>query len=131
MCETEEFPRLPPLLFLQLIADDSFVVTENGFLIDSSKQEKIILDAVLRYFDRNQDSLHYLTKFLSEGIHLPLVPRSVLESLQHDPLIASNCENQEILEKAKKWSANSKPASWAMHRVLSGLFVHSVLFTLL
>ena len=127
MCETEEFLTVPPLLLLQMIADDCFVITDNGFLVDSSKQEKIILDAVLRYFEHNRDSVHYLTKFLSEAIHLPLVPHDVLESLQKNPLIASSSDNQEVVEMAKKWSAESKPALWATHRVLAGLFARYML----
>ena len=127
MCGTEEFMKLPPLLLLQVIADDCLVFNKNGFLINSSEQEKDILFAVLQYFEHNQESVHYLTKFLSEGIRLPLVPRDVLKSLQNSPLIASSSANKEVVKKAKKWSAKSKPASWAAHRVLTGLFAHYML----
>jgi len=128
VCETEEFLRLPPLLLLQVLADDCLVLTENGFLIDNSEQEKDILFTVLRYCEHNRDAVHYLTKFLTEGIRLPLVPRDVLKSLQNNPLISSSSAHLEIVKKAKKWTAKSKPASWATHRVLTGLFTQCAMF---
>jgi len=118
--------RLPPLVLLQVISDDCLVFTENGFLVDNSELEKEILFTVLRYFEHNHDSVRYLTQFLSEGIRLPLVPQDVLKWLQKNPLIASSSANQEVVKKAKKWSTKSKPASWATHRVLSGLFTQFV-----
>jgi len=119
--------RLPPLLLLQVIAHDCLVFSENGFLIDNSELEKEILFAVLRYFEHNQDSVDYLTKFLSEGVRLPLISHGELKSLKNNPLITSSSANQEVVKKAKKWSAKSKPASWAAHRVLTGLFAYYVL----
>jgi len=120
---TEEFSKVPPLLLRQLMADNCLVFTENGFLVDISQQEKAILFAILRYFEHNPDSVHYLSEFLSEAIRLPLVTRGVLESLKNNPLISASGDNLSVVDRALNWSGDSKLEPWAAHRIPNGLFI--------
>jgi len=113
--------QLPPSLLLQLVTDGCLLFTEDGFLIESSRQETEILFAVLRYFEQNPNFVHCLTKLLSDAIHLLLVPHRELESLKNNPLVASSSANMELVKKALNWPDKSTPESWAAHRVLIGL----------
>jgi len=95
-----EFLRCDRSFFFEILESDELVATEkfqhgetvNAFFVLPARQEELILRAAMRYVsfnpERKNDGL-FLTRILSEGVRLALIPVDVLKSFQDEKLHAA------------------------------------------
>jgi len=127
LASNDSFLEISSDLLITILSDDNLVFTENGFVVGVSRQEQLVLDAVLRYVNHRPEQEHcqLLSLFLQKAVRLPFCPPDRLNLLLADRLVAKSPENLAIVEKALNWTVESGDGVWSVPRSLGGLNIYS------
>lgn len=106
LVRTSTFVDIKPSLLLELVSDDRLVFTEDGFCVDSARQEQRVLESVLQYITHDvPNRVNLLAEFLSTGVRLAFIShemlRSAREGVNNYPEVAAAL-NSAILELPAK-----------------------------
>ena len=78
---TSTFVDIKQSLLLELVSADHLVFTEDGFCVDSARQEQLVLESVLQYIANDvPNRVGLLAEFLSKGVRLALIRPEMLQS---------------------------------------------------
>ena len=80
LTESSTFTDIDHNVLFDLISDDRLVSTEHGFCVDSSRQEQLVLEAVIKYIKHDESTrIDLIDKFLSGGVRLSLITAEMLQ----------------------------------------------------
>jgi len=108
---TDDFLQLDPVVLLDMLEDDDLTMCEtydfdkstaplSSFFVEPSRQEELILEAILRYVESNpSERAGLLPKFLARGVRLQLIDQAVLLRYTNRPLLFQSVECQNIFSK--------------------------------
>ena len=121
VCKKEQFLSLPYKFLTDLLAEERLCVVVEKLIPFEGDREKIVLEAVFQYIERDLDNRREHLPELLSLVRIPTLPDLYLEKVTTHKLVQA-CSAEEILKTArevKKSRANSLQSAelkWASPR---------------